>query len=356
MIPSSVYVKSSLICLALALLAPAISAQASKAPTLPDDVSFGKQFPAASFRNLNLQAGGAASIDLSQVLGKKPVVILYWIAGNERADKLFVELQDLVEGLGADKLAFYGAAYPQPGRDADIIAGRLKKLDIRVPVLNDEHFNLGRQLRVQSVPNITIIDAQGIFRLTNGASLSQVLEYKMTVETAIRRVVEKGLLGTYGYLDRYYPVKEMIGKKCPDFKAPLLDNGVVQSWYSMFMKDRLNVLVFWSVDCPHCRKSVPRLNDWLKEQPRKINAIGVVHVANEATKVKTEEFCTQTGFVFPMFMDQDSSIARLYQVDSTPTVLVIRPNGVIDSVMLSSIKDFGKTLEEKLSQLAKDSG
>jgi peroxiredoxin len=345
-----------MICLALAVLATTIGAQGSKAPNPPDDVSFGKPFPAASFRNLNLQAGGPETIDLAQVLGKKPVVLLYWIAGNERADKMFIELQELVEGMGAGKLAFYGAAYPQPGHDADIIAERLNKLGIRVPVLNDENFNLGRQLRVQSVPNVTIIDSKGIFRLTNAASLTQVLEYKMTVGSAISRVAEKGSLGTYGYLDRYYPVKEMVGKRSPDFKAPLLDNGVVQSWYSMFMKDRLNVLVFWSVDCPHCRKSVPRLNDWLKGQAGKINAIGVVAVANDAVKTKTEEFCSEAGFVFPTFMDKDASIARLFQVTSTPTVLIIRPNGVIDSVLLSSIKDFSKTLEEKQREFAKSSG
>ncbi len=356
MIPGLRCVRVSIICLTLALLAQATGAQRSPDSSPPDDVSFGKPFPAASFRNLNLQAGGPEKIDLAQVLGKKPVVLLYWIAGNERADKMFIELQELVEGLGADKLEFYGAAYPQPGRDADIIAERLKKIGIRVPVLDDENFDLGRKLRVQSVPNVTIIDAEGIFRLTNGASLTQVLEYKMTLASAITRVAEKGSLGTYGYLDRYYPVKELIGRKCPDFEAPLLDNGVVQSWNSMFKKDRLNVLVFWSVDCPHCRKSVPRLNDWLKEQSGRINTIGVVLVANDAMKTKTEEFCSQSGFIFPMFVDKDSSIARLFQVTSTPTVLVIRPNGVIDSVMLSSIQDFSKTLEEKQREFSKSSG
>jgi hypothetical protein len=82
----------------------------------------------------------------------------------------------------------------------------------------------------------------------------------------------------------------------------------------------------------------------------------VVPVANDAIKTKTEEFCQEAGFVFPTFMDKDASIARLFHVTSTPTVLVIRPNGVIDSVMLSSIQDFTRTLEVKQREFAKSSG
>ena len=41
------------------------------------------------------------------------------------------------------------------------------------------------------------------------------------------------------------------------------------------------------------------------------------------------------------------TIASLYQITSTPTIVVIRPDGVIDSVILNSDQDFGKTMEQK---------
>jgi peroxiredoxin len=349
-------VKLSLFSLSLLLLAPALLAQGGKAAETESQVGFGEPFPAGEYGNLNVQAGGPARIDLGLSLGKKPVLLLYWIAGNSRADAMLVQMQELVEEFGSDKVAFYGVAYPQPGRDADVISKKLDSLGIKLPVLNDEGFKLGRLLRVQTVPNLTIVDAEGLLRLTNGASLLQVLEYNMTLETAVRRVAEKGSLGTYGFLTRYYPVKELVGKKCPDFQAPFLTNDKVQTWHSMIKKDRLNVLVFWSVDCPHCRTSLPLIDAWVKEHPDRANVIGAVRVTSEATKIKTEEYCEEKKFSIPMLVDQDLEIARLYQVTSTPTVLIIGPDGIIDSVLLSSTTDFVKFIEERRHALIKNSG
>jgi len=86
---------------------------------------------------------------------------------------------------------------------------------------------------------------------------------------------------------------------------------------------------------------------FFKENGTGINVITVARVTNEATKIKTQEFCNGSGFVFPTLMDEDQDIASLYQVTSTPTIVVIRPDGVIDSVILSSDQDFGKTMEQK---------
>jgi peroxiredoxin len=337
--------------LAAALVAVACSeapveAQA-KRPPAPEQTRFGEPFTAGVMKNVNQQAGGPAQIDLGQVLGKKPAVLFYWIAGNPIADKVFQEVQALVEEVGSDKLDLYGVVYQRSERDTEAVAERVVSLKIKVPVLQDDDFQLGKRLRVQSVPNVTIFDAEGRLRLTNGASLSQSLEYKIDLAAAIRRAGETGTLSTYGYLSPYYPVKELIGKKGPDFKAPLLSNSVQQSWSSMAADDKINVLIFWSVDCPHCRTSLPEINDWVKANGTGINVVGVARVTNEATKIKTQEFCNGSGFVFPTLMDEEQNIASLYQVTSTPTIVVIRPDGVIDSVILSSDQDFGKTMEQK---------
>jgi len=337
----------SLLAAALLAGAAAHAAPAGSTATGVEPAVFGEPFPPGTYNNLNEQAGGPARIDLAGVLGKKPVVLFYWIAGNPRADEMFQQIQALAGEIGPDKLALYGVALQRPGREADVILKKLRELAIAVPVLDDEGFRIGQQLRVQTVPNITILDAAGRLRLTNGAMLTQDLEYNMTVETAIRRVAEKGTLGTYGFLARYYPVKELVGKKCPEFAAPLLSNGSVQTWSSMLSPDKLNILIFWSIDCPHCRKLIPELNQWVKEHPEGINVVSAAKVPNEATKTKTREFCEANGIAFPTFVDQDDvGAAELYNITSTPTTLIIRPDGVVASVLLSSTQDFGKAIEE----------
>jgi peroxiredoxin len=351
-------VQPLILCLVLMTIGVACTsgpAEAQGAPDKPPGQSspgrFGEPFAAGTFDNVNQQAGGPAKIDLGASLGKTPVVLFYWIAGNPRADKIFQQLQELVLDLGSDKLNLFGVVYQRSERDEEAVADRVVSLDIKVPVLNDTDFALGKRLQVQSVPNVSIFDALGRLRLTNGASLVQELEYKMDLGAAIRRVAETGSLGTYGYLATYQPVEELIGKPCPDFEAPLLTDRVAKRWSSMLADDKVNVLIFWSVDCPHCRESLPEINSWLKTHGEGVNVISAAKVTSEATRIKTQEFCEYNGFVFPTLIDQDLQIAQLYSVTSTPTILFIRPDGVIDSVSVSAVQDFGKLVEEKKKNL-----
>jgi thiol-disulfide isomerase/thioredoxin len=317
-------------------------------------VEYGVAFPAAKFENLNSAPGQPATIDLTTYLGKKPIVFVYWMAGNARSEKILLDTQAAVDKAGSEKVAFFPIASPIYGSsDVGPIKTRTAALKVKTPVLRDEGFRLLQQLAVRGVPNIAIVDAEGKLRLSNGGSLTQSLEYKLDVEGAIRRVATTGRLGTYGALPTYYPVTELVGKKCPDFDAPLIDDAAAHSFSSMLASDKLNVLIFWSVDCPHCKASLPKLNDWLKGHTAGMNVISAARITDDATKARTAEYCKISGFLFPTFVDKDMQIGATYQVISTPTVLVIRPDGVVDSVLLSSETDLGAALDAKRREILK---
>jgi peroxiredoxin len=317
-------------------------------------VGFGEPVPPGKFANMNSAPGQPASVDLASLLGKKPIVVVYWMPSNARSEKILQETQAIVDSTGADKVVLLSFAAPPFGStDTTALKARTAELKLKCPVLYDEGFRLLQQLQVHSVPNVAIIDIEGKLRLSNGGSLKQTLEYKLDVEGAIRRVASTGKLGTYGMLQMYYPVTELVGKKCPDFDAPLLSDGVSHSFNSMLSSTKVNVLVFWSVDCPHCKASLPKLNDWLKGHQEGMNVIGAARVTDDATKTRTAEYCRISGFVFPTFVDKDMQIGGTYQVISTPTVVVIRPDGVVDSVLLSGETDLGQALEAKKREILK---
>jgi thiol-disulfide isomerase/thioredoxin len=113
------------------------------------------------------------------------------------------------------------------------------------------------------------------------------------------------------------------------------------------------VLIFWSVDCPHCKVALPKLNDWLKGHADGMNVISAARVTDDATKARTAEYCKISSFSFPTFIDKDMHIGAIYQVVSTPTIVVIRPDGVVDSVLLSSETDLGAALEAKKREILK---
>lgn len=340
----------SLLCLSLIATAVLVSGTALAQSEIDrtEAVRLGEAFPASTFDNIN-PAVEQRKVDLAESLGKKPVLLFYWVPTHPRADKMFQEIQERVDAVGRDKVALYGVFIERPQRGLRVAAARADKLGITVPILNDQGFRLGQQLRVQSVPNLTIIDKEGLLRVTNGASLLQVLEYKMNLGDAITRVAEKGSLTTYGYLAQYYPAQELVGQPCPDFKAPLISNSIEQRWSRLLDQEKLNVLIFWSVDCPHCQRSLPELNEWLKRNSDGLNVISAARVTNEENKVKTKQFCDINGFGFPTLVDQDLQIGQLYQVTATPTTIIIKPDGTIESVLVTD--DIPTALAAKKAQL-----
>jgi peroxiredoxin len=320
------------------------------APVKP--VDFGAPFPAAKFTNLNEAPGQPPSVDLAAYVGKKPIVFVYWMAGNPRSEKILIETEAAVEKAGADKVAFFGVAAAAYGStDVAPVKARTAALKVKAPVLNDDGFRLLQELQVHGVPNIAIVDRDGKLRLSNGGSLTQSLEYKLDVEGAIRRVASTGRIGTYGALATYYPVTELVGKKCPDFDAPLINGTAVRSLSSMLAPDKVSVLIFWSVDCPHCKASLPKLNDWLKGHPEGLSVFSAARVTDDATKMRTAEYCRISGFEFPTFVDKDMQIAAKFDVISTPTVLVIRPDGTVDSVLLSGETDLAAAIDAKRREI-----
>jgi|GEM_PF-2528930 len=357
--------RGSLFLLAAVMLPSAVLAQAAPAPSSKPQLAavkpaeFGQPFPPGKFANLNPAAGQPANVDLGAIIGRKPIVLVYWMAGNPRSEKVLQETQQLVDSLGAvkDKIAFFAVSAPPLGStDTSQIKTRSQAIDLRAPSLYDEGFRILQELDVRTVPTVTIIDGKGILRLSNAGSIKQTLEYKMDVAAAIKRVATTGQLGTYGPLPTYYPVLELVGQKYVDFTGPEISGGTSKSYSSMFAPGKVNVLIFWSVDCPHCKAAMPKLNDWLKTHTDGINVVSLARVMDDSTKTRTAEYCRVSGLVFPTLVDKDMQIASLYQVVSTPTLVVIRPDGVIDSVLLSGESDLGQALEQKKQQLLKGPG
>ncbi len=321
---------------------------------------FGQVFPAGIYPNLNAGAGGAPKIDLKDLIGKRPIVLCYWIPDHVRSEDTLKEAQAIADEAGPSKLVLFGVATPpvgsSPATDADWVRkakDRIAALKIHIPVLEDEGFKIGRLIGVRSVPSLSVLDGEGRLRMANAGSLKQPLEYNLDVAAALRRVAGSGQLGTYGSLPTYYPATEMVGRKCPDFEAPIVGGGAPKKSSSLLAPDKVNVLIFWAQDCPHCRKSLPEINAYVKAHPAGINVLTAAKVLNDAGRTQTEEFCKQKGFVFPTVLDQDLSVGQQFMVTSTPTVFIIRPDGVIDSVLFSGETDYAPIFETKKRQLLK---
>lgn len=358
--PSKSLARKAVAVLAVALLSlPAFSQRLpGRSATTTPEISpaiFGERFPAWTYTNANEGAAGGPKIDLATMLGKTPIVLYFWAPGTLRSDKILAEIQELVEKQGAGKVTLYAMVSPLAAADVASVKSKARELQVRVPVLWDEGFRLMQQLKIMTTPFVAVVDKAGILRLTNGVSLKQPLEYKMSLEDGIRRVAATGQIGTYGELPRYDPVTEFVGKKPPEFELAEANDGIPRRSTSLLSSDKLTVLIFWSIDCGHCLKFMPKFNGWLRDHPDGINVVSLAKANNDAMKTKTAEFAKFNGFLFPTLLDKDLSVAQLYQVTATPTILVLRPDGVLDSVMPAGEENFDAFFGAKRKAILKKS-
>ncbi len=339
---------------AIALLLTALLVTPAPAQQQPTQrvapAAFAEIFPVKVLENFNPE-GGPAKVNLGNYIGKKPVVFYYMLPGHVRSEETLAELTAIVDKAGRDKIALIPLVSVRPGADPTPLKTRINELDLDLPVLFDEGFVLGQQLTVSTVPSISMLDTNGKLRLANAGALKQTVEYNLDIAGLIARAAKTGTVGTYGPMPRYYPVVEMVDKDCPDFEAPMLGSGARTSWAKLFDPEALNVLIFWSVDCPHCKKTMPEINEWLKKNPDGYNIISAARVADAAQKQRTEDYCKIQNFVFPTIVDDDKSLGDLFQVTATPTILLVGPNGKIDSVYTSGNIDFEKDLVAKRKAL-----
>jgi hypothetical protein len=83
---------------------------------------------------------------------------------------------------------------------------------------------------------------------------------------------------------------EIIGKD-----APL--NLVVEKWYlgefrgakTEFNTDRLTLLIFWEVWCPHSQREVPKMQRLWNQYGTDMNMVGLTKITRSATEEKVQE-------------------------------------------------------------------
>ncbi len=89
--------------------------------------------------------------------------------------------------------------------------------------------------------------------------------------------------------------------------------------------ERPVVLFFFETDCPSCRLSVPylkRLADWLDD------SAAVVGISQDPADV-TREIVSRLGIDFPVLLDADLSVSRLYDPLAVPTLFLLDCDGRI---------------------------
>lgn len=141
----------------------------------------------------------------------------------------------------------------------------------------------------------------------------------------------------------------IVGHRAPDFT---LADSVGQS---VALNDYVNptegqgrpvVLNFWATWCAPCRIEMPYFQNASRKYDGRVAIVGI-NQGESAQMVR--DFGNEFKISYPLLIDADSSVNRLYNVIGLPTTVFIDASGVVREVVIGTINQ--AVLEDRIEQL-----
>ncbi len=112
----------------------------------------------------------------------------------------------------------------------------------------------------------------------------------------------------------------------PDFELPGLDGQTVSL---SRLRGRPVMLNFWATWCGPCRAEMHFLQEAFEDKKwsEKGLAIFAINLGESASKV--EEFMEENGLSFPVLLDTELEVARMYNATRIPVTYFIDKNGIM---------------------------
>jgi len=127
------------------------------------------------------------------------------------------------------------------------------------------------------------------------------------------------------------PAAALKGPGVPLANITLPDTAGNQHRLADLVKDKVALVVYWSVTCPHCRVDMPKLLALGRAYQGNPFVLLTVNTDGKAMTPAVKAYAAQSGLPQPWLMDmglEDSMpLADAYDLIATPAVLVLDKSG-----------------------------
>lgn len=110
----------------------------------------------------------------------------------------------------------------------------------------------------------------------------------------------------------------------------------------------------WATWCPPCRAEMPAMQRIYEEYREQGFEILAVNSTAQDTLANLDPFIVEYGLTFPILLDQQGDVTRLYRVLSLPTSFFVGPDGIIREVVVGGPMDEA-LLRARIENLLKES-
>ncbi len=126
----------------------------------------------------------------------------------------------------------------------------------------------------------------------------------------------------------------VVGFLAPAFTAETAVGQTINLQTARTETEQPVVLNFWASWCVPCRIEMPYFENASQAYNGRIAIIGI----NQGESASTvTEFGNEFGITYPLLVDDQNEVNRLYNVNSLPTTLFIDSDGVINKVIVGTI-------------------
>lgn len=135
-----------------------------------------------------------------------------------------------------------------------------------------------------------------------------------------------------------------VGSPAPDFELTTLSGAQVKlSDY----RGKVVILNLWATWCPPCKAEMPEMQSFYeKSRNSDITLLSVNLTTQEKNEKAVADFVANYQLTFPIMLDKNDTVGKLYKTISIPTSYIIDREGIIRE------KVIGPMDEEKMAILA----
>lgn len=138
-----------------------------------------------------------------------------------------------------------------------------------------------------------------------------------------------------------------VGDRAIPFSLPALGGGEIR----FNPKDkRVKILYFWADWCPRCREDFVQLERFYQEWKRDPKGPELITVNVGQSIEHVRHFVKVLRVTFPVALDSDGKVARMYGVTGLPTYFIVDGNGVVRYIILGWAEE--KVLREYLRRVS----
>lgn len=118
-----------------------------------------------------------------------------------------------------------------------------------------------------------------------------------------------------------------VGNLAPDFELKTVEGNSIKL---SSLKGKKVILNFWATWCPPCRQEMPDMEKfYTKNKDSGIEILAINLLQTEKSRADVPTFIQDFGITFPVVVDEQGSVGKLYKVSPIPASFIIDSEGVI---------------------------